>query len=213
MMDGIEKVGGEYRIPATWPRFWTVDFGYTNPFVWQEWAQDPDGRLYRVREIYHTQRLVEDHAKQILNVTAGGPRPRAIICDHDAEDRATLERHLKMRTKPAHKSVSDGIQAVASRLRVAGDHLPRLFYIQGARVEADPDLVDVFKPTCTEDEFDSYVWDTSNGRKKGEQPVKASDHGLDASRYVVAEVDGLKPPTKPAVPIYPANRLYGAMRQ
>jgi hypothetical protein len=104
-----------------------VDFGFTNPFVWQQWAVDPDGRLWLEREIYRTQRLVEDHAKDILNVvtvTAGAskgqwlyPRPAAIICDHDAEDRATLERHLGMGTTAAKKSVSDGIQAMSARLR------------------------------------------------------------------------------------------------
>jgi predicted transcriptional regulator len=41
-----------------------VDFGYTNPFVMQWWAEDPDGRLYLYREIYRTRRLVEDHAKR-----------------------------------------------------------------------------------------------------------------------------------------------------
>ncbi|MFC7715819.1 phage terminase large subunit [Nonomuraea recticatena] len=74
-------------IPQEWTRWWTVDFGYTNPFVWQDWAEDPDGRLYLVREIYRTRRLVEDHAKDILRLVAPGgtwaePRPSAIICDH-----------------------------------------------------------------------------------------------------------------------------------
>jgi hypothetical protein len=36
------------------------------------------------------------------------------------------------------------------------------------------------------------VWDTRQGMKKGEQPVKEYDHGLDALRYLVARFD-LKP--------------------
>src|SRR5262249_29103581 len=47
-----------FDIPSDWPRFLSVDFGFTNPFVCQWWAQDPDGRLYRYREIYRTRRLV-----------------------------------------------------------------------------------------------------------------------------------------------------------
>jgi hypothetical protein len=27
--------------PRSWPRYWSVDFGYTNPFVLQCWAVDP----------------------------------------------------------------------------------------------------------------------------------------------------------------------------
>jgi Phage terminase large subunit len=37
---------GRFSIPSDWPRFWSVDFGYSTPFVCQWWARDPDGRLY-----------------------------------------------------------------------------------------------------------------------------------------------------------------------
>lgn len=178
-----------FAIPREWPRWWVVDFGYTHPFCWQAWAEDADGRLYRYREIYVTHRLVEDHAQDILRETAGDPRPQAIICDHDAEDRATLDRHLGMPTEPAHKAVSPGIQAVATRLRPAGDGKPRLFYLRDSLVERDADLVDARKPTCTEEEYDSYVWNLTSGRRKGEEPVKEYDHGMDCTRYMVAQRD------------------------
>jgi len=198
-------------LPAGWTRYWAVDFGYTNPFVCQCWAEDPDGRLWLEWEVYHTQRLVEDHAITILDQvsrpdpdyrhpagrpryahhgrTWTGPKPRAIVCDHDAEDRATLERHLGMSTVAAHKSVSDGIQGVQTRLRPAGDGRPRLLLMRDAVVERDPALVDASKPTCTAEEFPGYVWDTGAGKAPKEQPFKADDHGMDAMRYLVAEVD------------------------
>jgi hypothetical protein len=183
-----------FPIPATWPRYWTVDFGYNHAFVWQAWARDDDGRLFRYREIFHTGRLVEDHAKDILAATVKDPRPSAILCDHDAEDRATLERHLGMRTLPAYKAVSPGIQAVEGRLR---DH--RLFYLRDSLVRRDPALVEKKKPTCTEEEFDSYIWNLAGGRRKGEEPVKENDDGMDASRYCVAHVDSIaKRPQKAA---------------
>ena len=55
-----------FDIPLEWPRYWSVDFGYTNPFCCQFWAEDGDGRLYRYREIYCSKLLVEDHARSIL---------------------------------------------------------------------------------------------------------------------------------------------------
>lgn len=180
---------GDCGIPAEWPRYLSVDFGYTHSFVCQWWVVDPDGRLYRYREIYMTHRLVVDHAQTILDYSRwgqahGDPLPRAIITDHDAEDRATLERELGLITIPAHKGVSDGIQAVAARWRPAGDGKPRLFLLRDSLVERDPYLADAKLPTCTEDEVEGYVW---NARK--EAPVKESDHGLDALRYVVSEKD------------------------
>lgn len=176
-----------FDVLPLWPRYWAIDFGYTNPFVWQEWTADPDGRLYLMREIYRTGRLVEDFARDIKR-TASGP-PTAIICDHDAEDRATLERHLGLPTLPAFKSVSPGIQAVQTRLRVADDGRPRLFVMRDATVDRDSALVEAGKPARTEDEFESYVWDTRMNQRKGEAPVKEHDHGMDAMRYLVAHVD------------------------
>lgn len=183
-----------FPIPAEWQRWWAVDFGYTNPFVLQCWAEDPDGRLYLYREIYRTRRLVEDHAKTILSLVAPGgkwaePRPRAIVCDHDAEDRATLQRHLGMSTSAARKTVSDGIQAVQARLKVAGDGKPRFFILRDSVVERDPALDEAKRPTCTAEEIVGYIWDQTEGKPPKETPVKENDHGMDGARYVVAERD------------------------
>jgi PBSX family phage terminase large subunit len=175
-----------FPIPDDWPRWWSVDFGFVHPFVCQMWARDPDGRVYLYREVYHTGRLVEDHAKTILAVTAGEPRPQAVICDHDAEDRATLAKHLGMATKAARKTVSDGIQAVAARLKVAGDGRARLFLFRDAVVQRDQTLVDALRPACTAEEIPGYVW-ADTARK--EAPVKEDDDGMDAMRYLVAELD------------------------
>lgn len=175
-----------FDIPEEWTRLWVVDFGFRNPFVWQSWAEDHDGKLFRYREIYQTKLLVEDAAKEIARVTEGEPRPSAIICDHDAEDRATLQRHLGMMTTAANKTVSDGIQAVQVRLNEG-----RLFLLRDSLVSVDPGLLEAAKPTCTEEEFPGYIWDGRvsliNGPK--ETPVKQDDHGMDTTRYVVADRD------------------------
>jgi phage terminase large subunit len=184
-----------FEIPAAWTRWLVIDFGYTNPFCAQWWAEDPDGRLYLYREIYRTKRLVEDHAKHILRLVTDDegqwtePHPRAVICDHDAEDRATLERHLGMGTWAAKKGVSDGIQAGQSRFKVQEDGRPRLFLLKDALVERDPDLEAAKKPTCTEEEITGYVWAVKPGGALKEEPLKENDHGMDAMRYMVAQRD------------------------
>lgn len=187
--------------PPEWPRYWTVDFGYTNPFVLQCWAEDADGRLYLYREIYRSRTLVEDHAKEILRIvtrkdgTWKEPKPRAIICDHDAEDRATLERHLGMGTVAAHKSVSDGIQAVQQRFRIQKDGKPRIYLSPEALVSVDEELKNSAKPTSTIDEIPGYVWDQAREgtaaaeKPPKEEPKKADDHGCDGMRYMVSYLD------------------------
>jgi hypothetical protein len=195
-----------FPIPRSWSRWLSIDFGYSNPFVCQWWAMDPDNRLYRYREVYHMKRLVEDHCETIAIASGwyhllpkthprykprpaedADPLPREIICDHDAEDRATFERHMGLYTIPAKKSVSDGIQAVSSMLRPAGDGKPRLYLLRDSLVERDQDLAARKKPTCTEEEIDGYVFKQDSSGAK-EEPLKQDDHGCDCKRYMVAHI-------------------------
>jgi PBSX family phage terminase large subunit len=193
--------------PDDWPRYLSVDFGYRNPFTAQWWAQDHDERLYLYKEIYMSGRLVEDHARQIrANMkTKHGPEPEftAVICDTDAEDRGTLERHLGISTVAAHKTVSEGIQAVAERLRVREDGKPGLYICRDALIERDPVLADAHRPMCAEQEILEYIWDPAqfqshsvvrSGTTQREMPLKQNDHGMDAMRYLVANVDLQKRP-------------------
>lgn len=184
--------------PISWTRYITIDFGFTNPMVAQFWAEDEDGRFYLYKEFYHTGMLVEDMARKIkeaMNLRRE-PRPRMIICDHDAEGRATLERHLGMSTKAAKKTVEDGIQAVKKRMiKSELDGKPRIYLCQDAVIEVDKALSDAKKPTSTLEEVVGYIWDRgtvlaqNNGKPPKEVPVKEDDHGMDAMRYMVAERD------------------------
>ena len=177
-----------FPIPSDWRRFRVIDFGYTNPFVCQWWAQDNDGRLYRYREIYMTGRTVRAHARQINELT-GGEWIEATIADHDAEDRATLSEH-GIFTTAADKAITVGIQAVSERLAVAGDGRARLFLMRDALVEMDGSLEERKLPTCTEEEIEGYAWPkASDGKPIKEQPVKENDHGVDALRYLAMYVD------------------------
>jgi len=189
-----------FKIPDEWTRFWTVDFGFTNPFVCQRWAEDPDGNLYMYREVYRTRRTVEEHcetiAKDVMENlepkrrgepwvgTWTEPLPRTIFCDHDAEGRQSFETNIGFPTTAADKRVLDGIQAMQTRFKEG-----RIFFFRDALVEVDPELQDRYKPTCTIQEVPGYVWDTSGGKKIKEAPVKEDDHGLDAGRYLVIDRD------------------------
>lgn len=172
-----------FDIPKEWQRFRVIDFGYTNPFVCQWWARDPDDRIYRYREIYFTKRLVSDHAKKIIELSAG-ERYVTTIADHDAEDRATLQAS-GIYTIAAQKDISTGIQAVQARLKVRGDKKPGMFLFSDSLVERDESLVEAKKPVCTDEEFDSYSWPKgSDGKTMKEAPVKVDDHGMDTTRYL-----------------------------
>lgn len=177
-----------FEIPEDWQRWWAVDFGYTHPFVLQCWAENPDGDLFMYREIFHTKRTVDVHARAILaEVTEDGkpdgkwlePRPSGIICDHDAEGRAQLKAHTGLNTIPANKKVKEGIEAVQVRLRDR-----RLYILRDSLIKRDPDLAEAKRPTCTVEEIPGYVWNETK-----DAPVKEQDDGCDTLRYMVAHRD------------------------
>lgn len=185
-----------FAIPSDWRRFRVVDFGFSNPFVCQWWAVDPDGRMYLYREIYMTQRTVKVHSGQIKDLSRD-ETIETTIADHDAEDRATMLENGIV-TIAAKKDISPGIQAVQERLKIQADGKPRLFLFRTALVEEDQRLVNIKRPTCTIQEIPGYVWPkTADGRPVKEAPVKENDHGCDALRYGVAFLDGQQPLTVP----------------
>jgi PBSX family phage terminase large subunit len=167
-----------------------VDFGYTNPFVWQRWGLDADGAMYLEREIYRTKQLVADVAIEIKRLNQFHTI-EATVCDHDAEGRAVLER-ASIPTTQAFKAVDVGIQNVQKRMAVNGNGKPRLFVVEDACEVRDEDLATAHKPTSTLEEFENYSWPTApDGRSLKEAPIKENDHGMDPMRYVAAYVDHL----------------------
>lgn len=184
-----------------WPRYWSIDFGYSNPFVCQMWAMDGDGRLYLYREIYMSHRLVEDHCETIKKIVIRPdgswrePQPEAIVCDHDAEGRATFERHMGISTVAARKAPSAGqkglvgLQETQARYKIQPDGKPRIFFLRGCTVELDEALRDAGLPTSTVGEVTGYVWPPDVKPDQREHPVKKDDHGMDGKRYVVGHVD------------------------
>lgn len=193
---------GDCGLPAEWSRYLGIDWGYRAPLAVQWWARRPDGDLVLYREIYTTMRLVEDVAREALAVmgwrmTDSGalvpthahpdPLPREIIADHDAEDRATWERHFGLAVFPARKgrdSISDGIQAVTKRL-----HAGRLLVLRDSLVRRDPLLDERKQPQGLAEEMDAYVWDVRAGRAAREVPMDEHNHAQDAARYVVTYFD------------------------
>lgn len=201
----------QFPIPDDWARYWAIDFGFTHPFVCQFWAQDPDGRLYLYREIYKTQRTVDEHAQHALILVTEPtpdvpqlegehprdairhgrrrwtePRPKRVIADHDAGGRAIWAQETGISTMMANKGKDKGIQAVQRRLRDR-----RLFILRDACVQRDQDQSDSGKPACTAEEVLSYVWDRKgvSDPKIQEEPVKEDDDGMDALRYMVMDRD------------------------
>jgi phage terminase large subunit len=144
--------------------------------------------MYLYKELYVTRRLVEDLAAEIIKLS-GKDEFEATISDHDAEDRATLDRH-GIYTVPAIKNVLDGVNATKERMKVQADKKPRIFIFRNSLVAQDPLLMDEGKPTSLIDELPGYSWPKSNDQRAvKDAPVKLNDHSCDTLRYAVQYVD------------------------
>lgn len=167
-----------------------VDWGFTHPGALEVFGVDGDGRMFRIYEVYHSQRTIDWWIERAKEIHAHF-KVEAFVADPSEPAYIQQFQQAGLPCMAGYNGVAPGIQAVAQRLVPAGDGRPRLFFLRDAGWGPDPTLTDKKAPLSAEDEMLSYVWDLAHGKKKGEEPVKESDHGLDACRYAVCYVDSI----------------------
>ncbi|UCC97177.1 MAG: terminase family protein [Phycisphaerales bacterium] len=164
-----------FEIPADWPRYRAIDFGYNNPFACLWLARDKDRRWYVYAEHYQARETLAYHAERIKQIS-GKERYRCTWADHDAQDCRELKEQ-GVATTPAKKGVHLGIEAVQSALKVQGDGRPRLFIFKNCR--------------NTVKEVAGYKWaEGTETRDAKDEPMKVNDHTCDCLRYAVYGVEG-----------------------
>ncbi len=171
--DPAKHIIDPFEIPKDWKRVVCVDFGFDHPFVCQWWAVSPSDVWFLYREIYHTRRTVKTHSATIKHYNEiDGIQPE-IICDHDAEDKATLEEN-GFYTKLAKKERLSGQQSVYDKFENN-----QIFFFRDCTVERDMRQVMEKKPASTVEEFSTYIWTN----KAKEDMIKEKDDGMDCNRY------------------------------
>jgi len=203
--DSSVHIVQDVKIEDHWRRIRSIDFGYTNPFTCQWWAQDEDGVMYLYRQIYGRRKNILEWG-ELINVLSAGEKIECTICDWDSGQRAVLEDEFGILTWPANKDINRGVQEVEARLRginaevVATDWLahgddigympevlqPTLYVLSDSLVQVDDSLRQDSLPVCLEEEIVDYHWPvTKEGKPVREVPVKVNDHAMDAMRYAV----------------------------
>jgi len=166
----------------------SCDWGWTNAGVVQVWGMSREYRMYRVAEIHRTEKTMDWWADRIVELVEEFD-PELGWADSAEPDRiaAVNDRLRSLGTRcllrRANKSLQTGLDLVRDAL--AGN---RMFFVTDAiRGGKDPALVEKFKPTCTEEEIPSYVFedvDPDAHRDDMERPKRGTKRdGCDATRY------------------------------
>ena len=143
-------------IPIDWVKFRTINFGYLNPFVCQWWALSPDNKLYLYREIYLTQKLLEEHAIQINELTGNEFISFTAVQEGEgASERIVLAREgiNTIAIKP------DRFAAISLLNKRLNDKVgSQIFFFKNSLVAKDPALVEKQGPIQTIDEFSLAIY-------------------------------------------------------
>jgi len=172
--DDERHIVDDFQIPHEWLKIRVIDFGFSkgHAFVCLWIALDPSNeRVIVYREYVKEGVTVRIHAQRIheLSEEDGYYEFEEAVCDHDAEDRATLEEN-GIPTKPADKTVLAGIDKMLDFI--------------------DRDKFHVFR-SCTEtiSELGSYIWKIKDaGFTKDREVVKDNDNCMDCCRYGLMEL-------------------------
>jgi hypothetical protein len=148
-----------------------VDDGYTNPFAALLVGVDGDGRLHVCGERYQPGLAVEDRVGSVASL-AGSRSPDAVLIDPSAPDVIAAMQAGGLPAIAAVNDVQPGINAVTSRLLIAGDGRPR--------ITVDPSCENLIR------EMETYQWKKDKAK---DEPVKKFDHACDALRYAVMHLD------------------------
>ena len=159
-----------------------MDMGYNNPAVLLL-IGIKDDRLFIVDEWYERQKLEQEIVETALRWKELHPEIDCFVIDPSAAGLRASMRNVGLDAVPAKNAVFSGIQTVAQRLR--------------KNKVGDPMLVVHRKCSNLIREFGSYEWMSNQDGSMKDQPKKEHDHALDAIRYAITNIDGLK--TSPSI--------------
>jgi phage terminase large subunit len=166
-----------------------VDWGYTNPGVIQVYGVDGDERLYLLREVYQTGKVIDwwvEQAKQLQQEYD----IEQFICDPAEPSYISQFNGNGLTSIGAVNDIAPGISELQSRLKLAGDGRPRFYVYEYSLKERDEKREAVHETYCFEQEVDAYAWPVSkNGQSIKEVPVKVNDHSCDVARYIAMRLN------------------------
>lgn len=178
-----EHVVDPFVIPPTWKRMFSVDFGLRDPTVMLAAAIDPnEGVMYIYDEHYEAEKPVSHHAKamhRILRDVPPGMIYNQIVADPAGKNRGKDFRsyfnhyaEYGLWFQPASNQIDFGIMKVYT-------------YFSLGKLKIMSNVINTLKEGR---EYKYKETELEQEKNRGEKPVDANNHAMDALRYIVAEL-------------------------
>ena len=193
----------------------SMDFGYRKPGVAQVWAVDGKMRMFRVAEVYESERQLDWWAEKLTYLAKMYPIAAGV--GDSAEPRTIDFLNSRMGWVRGRESGALIRPADKTRGKIFGfdqirwgfstiDGGPRMFLLRDAHpFGKDSELTRRGKPACFEDELDRAIWrrartENDGTRNKEDLDPSCEDHAIDAAAYgsVFAwnkDLGSIRPPT------------------
>jgi phage terminase large subunit len=169
--DVNKHVVADFQIPMGWERYRAIDYGVSNPFVCLWFAVSPDGTVYCYDEHYQVNMTIRDHVEVIKGKT-GRDKVMLSYIDPSAGIKLDLMQY-GIPVLDADNDIPSGISRVHE-------------YLATDRVTGKPRLMVMRSCIHTIEEFMKYCRkEIRAGMNSNENPLKKSDHTMDALRYFI----------------------------
>lgn len=185
LINGNGQAVAPWPLPATWPRYGAVDFGYANPFACVVAARSPWHDALIVYVTLYRAGVRISRWGEILRAVLP-PLVTPLAADHDAGERAELDA-AGVPSYPATKDVVNGLEEVERRLHVGPSGRPGIYFVVYEDSGEAPS-----HPEAGRYDAERLVWeleqyrypDRRDGKPLKDQPVKVDDHAADGCRYL-----------------------------
>lgn len=195
-----QHVVAPFELPAWWPRWRAVDWGYNAPFCCLWLCKNPDnGRIYVYRELYAREMTDRQQAKTILEMTPAGEKIQTTYADPSMWAKKTQE-HI---TTTAREYGLEGVTLTqADNDRLSGKR--KVDRMLMALPDGQPGLI-IFS-TCENlvRTLPALPYDKTNVE---DIDTNAEDHAYDALRYGLTRATTAKPKTPAPVEPSPMERI------
>ena len=180
---GVDHIIDPFLIPPNWKRIFGVDFGLRDPTVMLAAAVDPvEGVVHIYDEHYESEKPVAHHAKAMLKMMSQVP-PGMIngmpVADPKGQNRGAdfrsyfgHYREYGIFFKPGNNRLESGLMKVFT-------------YFELGKLKIHSNCTNIIRELR---EYKYKPTELNQDKNRGEKPIDANNHTMDALRYIIQEL-------------------------